>query len=128
MTPPFTICIGGHCPLCRREAAFMLRLDRARGRLNVQDITAPDFDPARLRATREQVNRIIHGIKPDGSIVTGVEVFRQAYSAVGLPWLLGWTRLPLIRPLADRAYLVFASNRHRLTGRRACASGCCLRP
>jgi predicted DCC family thiol-disulfide oxidoreductase YuxK len=111
--------------MCRREAAFMRRLDGGRQRLVVQDIAASDFGPAGLGRTREEVMGTIHGVMPDGTLVTGVEVFRQAYTAVGWPWLLGWTRLPVIRPLVDRAYRVFARNRLRMTGRRGCDGGSC---
>jgi len=34
---------------------------------------------------------IIHGVFPDGRMVRKVEVFRQAYRAVGLGWLLAPT-------------------------------------
>jgi len=60
----------------------------------------------------------IHGVLSDGSVVEGMEVFRRAYAAVDLGWLLAPTRWPIIRPLADAAYRWFARNRLRLTGRR----------
>jgi predicted DCC family thiol-disulfide oxidoreductase YuxK len=56
-------------------------------------------------------------VLPDGTLVEGVEVFRRAYAAVGLGWLVAPTRWPLLRPLADAAYRWFARNRLRLTGR-----------
>lgn len=44
-------------------------------------------------------------------------MFRQAYSAIGLGWLLAPTRWPDLDRLSDHAYLVFARNRLRWTGR-----------
>jgi predicted DCC family thiol-disulfide oxidoreductase YuxK len=77
---------------------------------------------------RELMARI-HGVLPDGSLVEGVEVFRQAYAAVGLGWLVAPTRWPGLRRLADLAYRVFARNRLRWTGRAsACDAGQCSPP
>jgi len=68
----------------------------------------------------------IHGLLPDGTLVKGLEVFRQAYDAVGLGWLLAPTRWPILRWVSDAGYAWFARNRLRLTGRSgACDSGRC---
>lgn len=123
--PAFTVLIDGACPLCRREAALLRRLDRRRGRLRLVDIARPDFRPASYGRTMEALMGEIHGVTAEGSIVTGVEVFRRAYAAVGLGWLLAPTRWPVARPLSDRLYRWFARNRLRLTGRRpACGPSC----
>jgi predicted DCC family thiol-disulfide oxidoreductase YuxK len=115
----------GDCPLCGREVALLRRRDR-RGRLAFEDIAAPGFDPARYALTRADVMARMHGVLPDGSVVDGMEVFRRAYSAIGLGFLLAPTRWPLLRPLFDRAYAVFARNRLRWTGR--CEDGSCALP
>jgi predicted DCC family thiol-disulfide oxidoreductase YuxK len=126
---PFTLLYDGECPLCAREIRMLRRLDR-RGRLRFEDIAAPDFDAARYATTREALMARIHGVLPDGSLVRDVEVFRRAYAAVGLGWLLAPSRWPLLRPLFDGAYGVFARNRLRWTGREAaaCESGRCALP
>lgn len=135
---PFTILIDGQCTLCRREAAFMNRLDRGRGLLRIVDITPPDFDPAALGTTTDAVMGQIHGIAPDGTLLRGMEVFRRAYGAVGKRWLLAWTAWPVARPIVDRVYLWFARHRVRISsivaralGERdpACDSGrCAIQP
>ena len=117
MKPEITFLHDGDCPLCAREVAMLRRLDRGRGRLAFDDIAAPDFDASRYGSTNEQLMARIHGVLPDGTLVEGVEVFRRAYAAVGLGWLVAPTRWPLVRPLADAAYRWFARNRLRLTGR-----------
>ena len=125
-TWPFTLLYDGECPLCSREVRMLERLDR-RGRLRFEDIAAPDFDAARYGATHESLMARIHGVLPDGRLVRDVEVFRLAYAAVGLGWLLAPSRWPLLRPLFDGAYAIFARNRLRWTGRdaAACADGRC---
>ena len=59
----------------------------------------------------------IHGRLPDGQWITGVEVFRRLYAAVGLGPLVSLTRLPGISHGLEAGYQVFAKNRLRLTGR-----------
>lgn len=132
---PFTILIDGDCPLCRREAAFLARLDGSRGRLRMVDIAAPGFDAGQYGRTYAEVMGTIHGVLADGTMVTGLEVFRRAYGAVSPWWAALWapTGWPLLRPLFDAMYRAFAKHRLRLTGRsharsqieQACASGSC---
>jgi predicted DCC family thiol-disulfide oxidoreductase YuxK len=116
----------GACPLCRREVAALRRLDRGRGRIRCEDIADPAFDPMAYGLRADEVMARIHGVLPDGRVVEGVEVFRRAYGAVGLGWLLAPTRWPGLRQLADAAYRSFARNRLRLTGRAGtCDAGRC---
>lgn len=106
----------GACPLCAREAAMLRRRDR-RWRIRFTDIAAPDFDATAYGIPWSTFMDRIHGRLPDGRWVEGVEVFRRAYGAVGLGWLLAPTRLPGLKQLADFVYRRFADNRLRLTGR-----------
>jgi predicted DCC family thiol-disulfide oxidoreductase YuxK len=128
-TQELIIFIDGECPLCLREARMLQRRDRRRGRLRMIDITHPSFDPSRYGRTMDQVMGAIHGRLPDGTMITGMEVFRRAYAAVGLGWLLAPTGWPGLRQLFDRLYAWFARNRLRLTGRgNACTDRCRLQP
>jgi predicted DCC family thiol-disulfide oxidoreductase YuxK len=115
--PEIRLLFDGACPLCRREVGLLRRLDRGRGRIGFEDIAAPDFAAAAYGAERAAFMARIHGVLPDGELVEGVEVFRRAYAAVGLGWLLAPTRWPGLRRLADAGYRLFARNRLRLTGR-----------
>jgi predicted DCC family thiol-disulfide oxidoreductase YuxK len=119
----------GACPLCSREIRFLERRDRGRGAIRFEDIAAPCFDPRAHGMELRELMARIHGVLPDGSLVEGVEVFRQAYAAVGLGWLVAPTRWPGLRRLADLAYRVFARNRLRWTGRAsACDATRCSPP
>jgi len=105
---------------------MLRRLDRGRGRIDFDDITRDGFDPGAYGSSAEELMGRIHGLLPDGTLIEGVEVFRRAYAAVGLGFLLAPTRWPILGPLADAAYRVFARNRLRWTGRsEACATGAC---
>lgn len=126
MPAQFTILIDGDCPLCRHEAALLRRLDRGRGRLAFIDISDAAFNPASLGVSMSDVMGTIHGVLPDGRLVTGLDVFRRAYGAVGWGWLWAPTGWPVVRPLADRVYRWFARRRLALTGRRMeCGAGTC---
>ena len=127
--PEIELLYDGACPLCSREVATLRRRDRA-GRIALTDIAAPGFDPGRYGLDRDRVMRRIHGVLPDGRVVEGMEVFRRAYAAVGLGWLVAPSRWPGIGRLFDRAYEVFARNRLRWTGREDAAGpndGACER-
>jgi apolipoprotein D and lipocalin family protein len=119
MTGPWGIRVlyDGDCPLCSREIRFLEKLDRGRGRIQFEDIAEPSFDPGAYGLDAGAVMARIHGVLQDGTVIGGVEVFRRAYAAVGMGWLLAWTRWPGLRRLADLAYRTFARNRLRWTGR-----------
>lgn len=113
----------GDCPLCRRETRLLKRLD-SKGRIDFINIAAEDFDASDVGKTQQELMAEMHGRLPDGSWVTGVEVFRRLYAAVGFGWLVAPTRLPVIRTILDLGYQVFAKYRVQLTGR--CTDKCRL--
>ena len=108
---------------------FLSRLNRGPNRLVTEDITAAGFDPNQYGVTTQELMGQIHGVHPDGSLVTGMEVIRRAYEAVGLGWLLAPTKWPVLRSISDACYAWFARNRVLLTGRTGkCDSGRCRLP
>jgi predicted DCC family thiol-disulfide oxidoreductase YuxK len=129
--PAFQILIDGQCPLCVREGRFMSRLDGGRGRLAIVDIAAPGFDPRSVGKSMDDVMGAIHGVRADGTVIVGMEVFREAYAAVGWGWLVRWTGWPGVRSLVDIGYRWFARHRLRISGwfghpnAGACENGTC---
>jgi predicted DCC family thiol-disulfide oxidoreductase YuxK len=122
----FEVFYDGACPLCMREIAMLRRLDR-RGRIRFSDIAADGFDAqARTGVDYAELMARIHGRLADGTLVTGVEVFRRLYAAVGFGPLVALTRLPGVAQLLELGYVWFAKNRLRLTGR--CEDGTCAVP
>jgi predicted DCC family thiol-disulfide oxidoreductase YuxK len=68
-------------------------------------------------------------------VLRDVAVFRRAYQLIGLGWLYAPTSWPLLAPLADRVYQLWALWRLPLTGRpgleQLCAArggSCCSQP
>lgn len=128
-TPKFEVFYDGDCPLCRREIAFLHRLDRRKGLVRFTDLTSTTFDPASIGKTRAELMGRIHGRDlRTGELVEGVEVFRQLYAAVGFGPLTKLTRVAPIAWTLDRAYEWFAKNRLWLTGREECTEGSCAIP
>lgn len=125
----FKLLYDGECPFCLLEVRWLQRWNR-HGHLAFEDVSSPDFDSTQYRTTREELLGVIHGVFPDGRIVRKVEVFRQAYRAIGLGWLLAPTGWPVLRWIFDGLYAVFARYRvpiGRVFG-RSCASGTCHVP
>ncbi|MEX2470084.1 MAG: DUF393 domain-containing protein, partial [Pseudohongiellaceae bacterium] len=115
----------GHCPLCVAEMRQLARLD-THARLRFEDIKAIDFGVRYPEIDTAAVDAVLHGRFADGTLIFGLDVTRWAWSCVGRkPWL-ALLRWPLIRPLADRVYRLFARHRYRisglLTGQRRCDS------
>lgn len=130
MPVPIRIFIDGECPLCKREGAVILRMDRGRGLVVLEDIASPSFDPSQWGLTREQFNGAIHAELPGGGVVSGLEVFRRVYGVLspvaGALWAV--TAWPGVRVVFDGAYRVFARNRLRISGwfgHPRCAGGSC---
>jgi predicted DCC family thiol-disulfide oxidoreductase YuxK len=122
-TPAVTVYFDGECPLCAREVDLVRRLDR-RSRIRFTDIAARGFDAAVIGRTHDELMARIHARLPDGTLVEGVEVFRQMYGAAGFGPLVSLTRIPGVSHVLDASYRWFAKNRLRITGRcddEACA-------
>ena len=116
----FEVFVDGGCSMCSREARWMRKLDRGRGRLKVTDIGSPAYFAAVPDLPVDDAMRSIHGRYPDGRVVHGVEVFRAAYAALGLGWLWAPTRWPVVRQIVDALYAVFARARYRARRRAVC--------
>lgn len=110
-TFPLTLLYDGACPVCNLEMDN-LKARNTVGKLKFVDISTPFFDTTPYSATLTEMNGLIHAVRPDGQLVVGVEVFRLAYSAVGLGHLTAPTGWPVLRPVFDAAYAVFARNRY----------------
>lgn len=112
----------GECPLCMREINMLKRKDKD-NKILFTDIASNEFKASDLGLSQKNLMDKIHGRMPDGDIIKGVEVFRQLYHAVGYKKIVKLTKLPIISHLLDLAYIVFAKNRLRFTGR--CSDDVC---
>lgn len=114
----------GGCPLCRREMDLLKRWDRRR-QIRFSDINDQTFSPQIVGKTHEELMARLHGRLPDGTWLEGVEVFRRLYATVGFGPIVWLTRFPVLSPLLDIGYAIFARHRLRLTSR--CTAESCSR-
>jgi predicted DCC family thiol-disulfide oxidoreductase YuxK len=108
----------GQCPLCLREVNFLTRKDSGRGIVAFVDIADLDYNPLEHGGVEfaEAMGRI-HAVLPDGTVIRDVEVFRRVYDALGMGWVYAATKWPVIRPVVDKLYQLWANWRLPLTGR-----------
>ncbi len=114
---PLTVFFDGECPICAREIALLKRLNR-KNRVHFVDFAEPAFDPKRAGFGREELAQVIHARWADGSVVIGVDVFREVWTALGFGLLARVSRLPFIDRVLAWGYDWFARNRLWLTGRK----------
>ncbi|CAI5955974.1 unnamed protein product [Closterium sp. NIES-64] len=108
----------GDCPICMREVDFLRGRNKEFGTLKFVDIAAGDYSADENAGVQyEAAMGSIHGIRRDGTVVTGVEAFREFYEAVGLGWVYAITKFPPVGALADAVYEIWAKYRLPLSGR-----------
>lgn len=124
---PFTIFYDGTCPLCDKEMKHLQKYDQ-QGNLSFVDIMDDDFSQKYPKLEWQALNDRIHGITEDGTILIGLDATHRAWSEVGKGWVYAPLRWPVIRYFADKAYLIFAKNRYKisywLTGKKRCETNC----
>jgi len=86
------------------------KLDRSQ-RIDFTDIAARGFDANAQGLDVGAVNRQIHGRLSDGTLISGVEVFRQIYGLLGFRRWVAWSRRPWVSRFLDYGYAVFAKHR-----------------
>lgn len=121
----FEVFYDEQCPLCRREINFIRKRDK-KGELKLTDISDPGFDPRSTQKSLDELMREIHGRHSDGTLVTGVEVFRQVYQRIGFGAFVVPTRWKGVRWMMDRMYNLFASLRYRHAKKRMDSQACPL--
>ncbi|CAA2103544.1 thiol-disulfide oxidoreductase DCC family protein [Variovorax paradoxus] len=131
-TYPMTVYFDASCAICSAEMGSMKARDAA-GRLQLVDCSPQDFVDG--PASRDALMAAIHVTDAQGLVFVGVPAIRICRTAVGLPSGSLLLDLPLVAPLADRAYALLARNRYRiprwlatrLAGRTApsCSQGNC---
>lgn len=124
-----TIYYDGLCPLCKNEMRQIKKRDKL-NQIALVDINQIDFESRYPHINRSKANDILHAEDREGRIHLGLDVTHLAWSIVGCGKLVGLLRKPLVRPVADKAYLIFAKHRYNisllLTGKRRLKHSECL--
>ena len=122
-----TLLFDGGCPLCQREVTFLRSRDFSNS-ISFVDIDSPNYDPVLYCGIsyREAMGRI-HAITSSGEVLKDVRVFREAYRLVGLGWVYAPTTWPVLGPLVDEFYRLWARWRLSFTRRPSLDQLCKLR-
>lgn len=104
----------GNCPICCKKADFLRKRDK-NNRLCFIDIRAAEFCAGTIGIQMERLEKEIHSILPDGTVISGMDVVRAACREIGLGWVAAPTGWPLLRPLFDMLYRFVARNRQGLS-------------
>jgi len=125
MNSPTYIYYDGWCSACTKSAELFTKLDKSRGlvvcidfRSDTKHMDSVNIDPSALAAS-------LHAIAPDGTIYSGPEAIRQSFTVLGKKHTASWTALPIIRPVVDACYQIFARNRLRWFSNHKCKDGSC---
>lgn len=126
----FTLFYDGLCPLCEMEIRHLKKLD-SQNNLTFVDIMASDFSELYPKLDWQALDDRIHGMCEDGTLLIGLDATHRAWSEVGKGWVYAPLRWPVIRFFADKAYIIFARNRHKIsywvTGKKRCETDCKVR-
>lgn len=115
--PRLNLIYDSKCGVCQWEIDFLRNRDTG-GRLMYTDLEAIDFEEGVARngyLDYETALSSFHAVRPDGELLRGMPVFREAYAAVGLGWVWAIYDLPLVARLLDAGYGWFARYRTDLT-------------
>ncbi|EWG99923.1 thiol-disulfide oxidoreductase DCC family protein [Halomonas sp. BC04] len=110
---PVTLYHDGHCPLCQREVAWLARHPH-RGRVDLVDIQAPDFDPGPLGKRFADMMGKLHARDAKGRWFIGMDASRALYAVLGYRRLVWLSTLPGLSAVMDGGYRWFARRRVRL--------------
>lgn len=125
--PKLTIFYDGQCPLCVKEMEKLKSYDNDSSLHLVNThseefVNYPEIDP-------QEASRVLHAINDQNQLLLGLDVTYLAWKLVGKGWVYAPLRWPLVRPMADWAYLRFANNRYAvsklLTGKSKCDNDQC---
>ncbi len=123
---PTYVYYDGWCNACIKSANLFTKLDKQRGLLECVDIRQPDDHRLKLVDLDAQtLATSLHTRTPDGTVHAGPEAIRQAFTIMGRKHSASWTALPIIRPIVDFCYRIFARNRLKWFATHQCKDGTC---
>ncbi len=116
-----TLFYDGQCPICRREMDLLQSRLRQPATLQLQDLHTAS--PEQGFPGKAELLANLHLLRDDGTWLTGLDANARAWSHTAWGWLFAITRWPLIKPLSDWIYEIWANRRYqRLYGCGDCAA------
>ena len=118
-----TLFFDGSCPICVHEMNQLKRWDFD-GKLRLIVATDQQAMEAFPHIDATSSMRLLHAETAEGELLLGLDANIAAWKSVRRKFWLGILRWPIIRTIADQAYLLFARNRYLiskiLTGKSRC--------
>lgn len=122
---PILVFYDGWCSVCKRTAQQFRKYDRDRGIVRCIDFRSDPVASEAAGVPIETLSASMHARFPDGELLSGPEAIRRVMHALGRGSLASWTRWPIIRPIVDWCYKLFARNRLRFFSTHTCDDGAC---
>jgi predicted DCC family thiol-disulfide oxidoreductase YuxK len=98
----------GKCPLCTKEIALLKRYDK-NAKIQFEDINSKSFGTKFPFIDLQEARNVLHGQLLGGTIITFM-----AWDLVERHRWLKLLNLPLVRPLTDWGYQIFARHRSKI--------------
>ncbi len=99
----------GQCPLCSEEMEKLQHL--AEGKLQLVNIH--DLKNQTDLPDKKSLLTLLHLQQTDGNFLTGLDANVAAWQHTRLGVYVRWLRWPLIKPLADLIYKLWAQRRYQ---------------
>jgi predicted DCC family thiol-disulfide oxidoreductase YuxK len=119
---PAEVLYDGMCMVCRTNKAVLSFVERLRfgegSRLRFVDVRSAGYTPEQHGGISfEDAMKHFHVLETDGSgmIHERAEAVLQAYTKVGLGWVMAALRLPLLRWLIERTYDFVSKHRYNIS-------------
>jgi len=109
---PLTVFYDGNCPVCRREIGHYRRLEREDSPIRWYNVHTNPKALAKYALSLEESLALFHVYDGQGQKYTGVSGFDELWQR--LPYfnrIAFILRVPILRPLLDRLYAIFAKRR-----------------
>lgn len=108
-----TIFYDSRCPLCLAEIQHLVRHD-VDNHIRLIDLHACDLNRLYPHINKQQAMQRLHGELDTGEMLYGLDVTCMAWSLVGKYRWLKILRWPLIKPISDLGYQLFARYREKI--------------
>jgi len=112
ITSKLTIYYDGQCPLCLAEIHF-LKHHNHKGLLDFVSLQQMDTSAGDIKC--ELAYQTIHARLGDKQLITGPEVFFEAYKRTDLRFINYLFSFPAMRYLYAKFYILFAKYRHQIS-------------
>lgn len=106
--PDLVIFFDGQCPLCCNEMRALKTADH-QARILLVDVHDTDTMSCYPSIDKQRALSILHGIDQQGQLLYGLDVTVLAWRLVNRHRWLFITRMPILKGISDRMYLLFAN-------------------